>query len=117
MNDNILDLKEFLDRVQNDKELLLELFDIYIEDYAIKRKSLAEAIAKNDFEQVRNIAHSLKGASGNISAKNLREIFYKLEEMGKKGEIADSASLLSQVDEQFNLLEKRIQEVRAQYKA
>ena len=40
MSEEILDLKEVMERVQDDKELLLELFDIFITDYSEKRKLL-----------------------------------------------------------------------------
>ena len=45
MSEEIIDLKEVLERVQDDKELLDELFDIYQEDFVQKRQALGEAIA------------------------------------------------------------------------
>jgi hypothetical protein len=45
MSEEIIDLKDVLERVQDDKELLAELFDIYQEDFVIKRKALGDAIA------------------------------------------------------------------------
>ena len=65
MSDEVLDLNEFLERVQDDKELLLELLDIFSDDYQKKRVQLEEAVNKNDSEQIKSVAHSLKGASGN----------------------------------------------------
>jgi len=115
MNENVLDLNEFLQRVQEDKELLVELLDIFSEDFAGKRKSLGEAVTQEDYEQVRNIAHSLKGASGNISAKNLREIFMKVEDMGKRGEFQNIEQLMSEADKEFEMLSGRILEVKEQY--
>jgi len=40
MGREVLDLNEFLERVQNDKELLLELLDIFVEDFQEKRKQM-----------------------------------------------------------------------------
>jgi HPt (histidine-containing phosphotransfer) domain-containing protein len=112
MSDDVLDLKEFLERVQDDNELLLELFDIFIEDYKGKRKSLQTAILQKEYEQVRGIAHSLKGASGNISAKELRLVFSTLEDMGKKNDINGAEAVLVDLDRKYNSLLKRIDEVR-----
>lgn len=109
MSDEIIDLEEFLERVQDDKELLCELFDIFMEDYVEKRKSLEEAIGKNDFEGVRNIAHSLKGASGNISAKPLREIFMNLEDEAKGSNISNGQEYLQNIDRQYALLTQHIE--------
>jgi len=83
MSEDLLDVNEFMERVQDDKELLLELLDIFLADYMEKRKTLQEAVDGQDFEQIKGVAHSLKGASGNISAKSMCEIFSSLEEMGK----------------------------------
>ncbi len=96
-----VDMKEVMERVQDDKELLMELFQIYLEDYVEKRKSLGEAVQKNDFEAVRNIAHGLKGASGNISAKKLHIVFLNLEQMGKNKDLSQASNQLKQVDTLF----------------
>ena len=114
MDKDVLDLPEFLERVQDDKELLLELFDIYIQDFKDKRLALKEAVAANDFEQIKNLAHSLKGASGNISAKLLRVTFLKFEEMGKNQNLASASETLALMDQQFQDLLNRIATVKQQ---
>ena len=108
MNDNIIDLPEFLERVQDDKDLLLELLDIYTEDFKIKRGQLVAAINNKDYEQIRQIAHSLKGASGNISAKPLRVIFLALEELGRKNSTDGAAALLANMEGEYDRLQGRI---------
>ena len=45
MND-IIDLKDALERVQDDKELLFELFSIFQEDFPGKRDSIWAAFQK-----------------------------------------------------------------------
>ncbi|MCA9407969.1 MAG: Hpt domain-containing protein [Candidatus Omnitrophica bacterium] len=117
MNEEIIDLDEFLERVQDDKELLCELLDIFMEDFGGKRKALEEAFGKNDLEEVRNIAHSLKGASGNISAKPLRQIFLELEDAAKNSNLTDTNGCLKQIDEQYNLLVSRIESLKKELTA
>ncbi len=117
MGEEILDLPEFLERVQDDKELLLELLDIYQNDFQQKRKLLADALAANKFEDIRGIAHSLKGASGNISAKALRVIFFDLEEMGKTQNIVGYQKHLSDLDAQYVILQKRIEQIKKEFAA
>ena len=115
MSDETIDLNEFLERVQDDKALLVELLDIFSDDYKEKRKSLEQALTASNFEDVRGIAHSLKGASGNISAKNLRNIFLKLEEMGKSKDMAGYQKQLSDMDTQFAVLEQRIDQIKKDF--
>jgi two-component system, sensor histidine kinase and response regulator len=116
MSEEALDLKELLERVQDDKELTVELLDIFVEDYRTKRKNLNEAIGKKDFEEIKNITHALKGASGNISAKAVREILIQLETMGKNENIEGSQGLLSQLDKAFEELKERIKSVKEDFK-
>ena len=116
MVEDILDLNEFMERVQGDKELLLELFDIYLEDYQAKRKLLPDIIRTQNYEELRGIAHSLKGASGNISAKSIRMIFLKMEEMGKNRNTDGIGRLLIELDELFVKLQKRIDELKIELK-
>ena len=56
MSNDIIDLKEVLERVQDDQELFFELLEIFQEDYAEKRKLLDGLVAQKDFGQLRNIA-------------------------------------------------------------
>ncbi len=116
MSDNIFDLQEFMERVQNDKGLLLELLDIFTEDYKTKRQLLSEAIDKQDYEQVRSIAHSLKGATGNISAKVLRETFNQIENMAKAENLEGIDRILVVLDSQYEELKSRIDAVRTEGK-
>lgn len=114
MSDEILNLSEFLERVQNDNELLLELLDIFVEDFGNKRKLLAEAVEKKDHVTLREVAHSLKGAAGNISAISLRESFLKLEDMGKDNVLTNVEDLLNTIDKQFEDLTGHIVTVKEQ---
>ena len=112
MNSNVLDLEEFMERVQNDKELLLELLDIYTADYTEKRKNLETALRENDMEQIVSIAHSLKGASGNISAKELRQLFLELEESGKTSGVSGADEILQALDAKYQALTAEIEVVK-----
>jgi HPt (histidine-containing phosphotransfer) domain-containing protein len=101
MSEEIIDLKDVLDRVQQDKELLNELFDIYQEDFVIKRKALGEAIAANDIPKIKEIAHSMKGSSGNISAKPLHAACLKLEMLAKEGKTDGMQEVATAIDGYF----------------
>lgn len=96
-----IDLPDVMERVQDDKELLLELFVIFQEDFQKKRPVLGEAIATGDVGKVREIAHGVKGASGNISAKALHAACLKLEMMAKDNTTAGMQDVLADIDVQF----------------
>jgi len=97
----IIDLKDFMERVQDDKELLVELLDIFQEDFAGKRQALGEALKTNDINKIKEVAHSLKGASGNISAKEMHANFLKMEQLAKSNDLSQMPGLLQNIDTQF----------------
>ena len=115
MIDEIFDLDELMERVQEDKELLVELLDIFVDDFAKKRKLLEQALADDDIEQIKGIAHSLKGASGNISAKILRANFIKLEEVIANKGLGEIKNVFQNLDDSFIALSARIQETKEKF--
>ena len=88
---------------------------LYEEDYKLKRQGIGEALQSNNYDEVRSIAHSLKGASGNISAKNLRLLFLQLEDMGKNKNLSGFQSILVQMDQQFVALQEKMAEIRKEF--
>ncbi len=101
MEQEIIDLKDVLDRVQDDKELLLELFDIFQEDFASKRQALSDAIAAGNIAKVKEVAHSMKGSSGNISAKPMHATCLQLEQLAKSNSTDGMQDLVKAIDAQF----------------
>lgn len=101
MSEEIIDLKDVLERVQDDKELLAELFDIYQEDFLVKRKALGDAIASKDIAKIKEIAHSMKGSSGNISAKPLHAACLQLEVLAREGKTDGMQEVASSIDGYF----------------
>lgn len=101
MDSEIIDLKEVLERVQDDKELLIELFDIYKTDFSKKRQALSEAITASDITKIKEIAHSMKGASGNISAKSIYGSCLALEQLAKANATTGMNELVKRIDDQF----------------
>lgn len=115
MNKEVVDIEEFLERVQDDKELLVELLEIFAEDYQSKRQALNDVIAQKDSEQLRQIAHSLKGASGNISAKALTPIMMQLEERGKEANWDGVDALVVEMDKCYEVLSVEMKRIQQEY--
>ena len=112
----VLDIKEFLERIQNDKALLWELLDIFVEDFRQKTGQLHEALRGNDAIQVRKLAHALKGSSANISAHQLSVVLLGLEKMGKNNALAGADKLLADMEKKFEALLARISRLREELK-
>lgn len=117
MAEDIIDLPDVLNRVQDDKELLLELFDIYTEDFVIKRQALGEAIAAKDLTKIKEVAHSMKGASGNISAKRMYQSCLSLEQLAKNQDVNGMEDLLKAVDSQFEEIKVNVEKLKKEFGA
>ena len=116
MSDDIIDLEEVMERVQDDQELFFELLAIFQEDYEEKRKLINELVAKKDFEQLKNVAHSLKGASSNISAKKIYMYFAQLEKVSEQKEGRQIPSLLANIYEPYTALQGTIEKLKKELK-
>ena len=112
---DIIDLQEVLERVQDDKELLLELLDIFQEDFVGKRQSLTEAVRNKDVQKIKELTHSLKGASGNISAKPMHANCLKMEQMARENDISQIGPMLVELDRQFEELKINIAQLKQDF--
>ncbi len=111
----IIDLKDFMERVQDDKELLLELLDIFQEDFVGKRQALDEAVKTKDITKIKELAHSLKGASGNISAKEMHANFLKIETAAKSDDVDQAAKILKDIDVQFTQIKEFAARIKKEF--
>lgn len=101
MDNRVIDLEDVLERVQNDWELLFELFDIFEQDFMVKKPMCDNLFSHQEFDKLRDIAHSLKGAAGNISAKKLFDSLYQIEKLSEEHTPERIPALLKAVDKQF----------------
>ena len=62
---------------------------------------LGAALSAGDAVGVRQKAHQLKGSALNAGASGLSEIFWDLEELGKRGDLTKAQPALDIADSQF----------------
>ncbi len=103
-NTGPIDIDSVLERIGGDESFLQELLDIYIEDFMDKYPQLEQAITEGDFNSIREIGHSLKGASGNLSLTGLQETAYGIELSGKEENIEQAKVLFARLKEEFTKL-------------
>jgi HPt (histidine-containing phosphotransfer) domain-containing protein len=112
---DIIDLKDALERVQDDKELLLELFDIFIEDFSAKYAALKEACAKGDCAAFQMLAHGFKGATGNISASRMHANCTELDHRGKACDISDLSPKVEFLGQQFEEFKVEVARLKKEF--
>ena len=100
-NSGTIDMDSVLERIGGDESFFLELLDIYIEDFLEKYALLEQAIAEGDITNIKEIGHSLKGASGNLSLTGLHETAYGIELSGKENNIEQAKLMFARLKEEF----------------
>jgi HPt (histidine-containing phosphotransfer) domain-containing protein len=89
MNDTtgmpVFDRKDFLDRVEGDMELAGQIAELFFQDSAENIAMMRTAISAKDWQALSRFAHSLKGASANLSGPRVRQAAYELELASKNG--------------------------------
>ncbi len=82
-------------------DILQELLQIYRSSGIDLIEKLATSVQDGNCTGIREFAHSLKSASGNIGARKIFELSAKLEEMGREKTIDGSSKLLDEIERYF----------------
>jgi HPt (histidine-containing phosphotransfer) domain-containing protein len=93
-NESSIDFPELLSRVDNDRELLLDLMSIFKEDFPRHVRELTDVIAAHDLKKMSVVSHTLKGMLANLAVTRAAAAAGKLEQLGRENatgpEIADA---------------------------
>jgi two-component system, sensor histidine kinase and response regulator len=82
----VLDVPDLLVRLQNDRELLVELSEILKTEYPTHLRSLEQAVSGEDMKTVERTGHALKGMFAALSAARAASAASQLEPTGRKGD-------------------------------
>ena len=96
-----IDLPSVLERIGGDENFLQELLDIYVEDFIEKYAKLKQAIERSDFISIKEIGHSLRGSSGNLSLNGLHRTCEYIELSGSEKNIQKAKYMFIQLNKEF----------------
>lgn len=99
-------LKELKEVMDDDFQLLVET---YIEDTDTRVDALAVCIDQQDSEEIKKIAHSIKGSSSNLFAQNLASLCQKIEDMGRGGTLEGVQEIMGQVKTEYACVREELQ--------
>ena len=100
------DLEKALEIVDQDKEFLKELLEIFNSDYPQKMTVIYQAIKEKDFKTLNEIAHGLKGAAGNLFLTKIYELTLDLENKGKVRKIEGAEETYKKLEEELEQFKK-----------
>ncbi|MSS73205.1 MAG: response regulator, partial [Candidatus Latescibacteria bacterium] len=104
--DSVFDREEALERVGGDADLLGELTELLLDNCPGMLARLEEAVSRRDAKALERAAHTLKGAVGQLGARNVSEAALRLETIGAKNDLTGAKEILA-------VLEKEMERFRA----
>jgi HPt (histidine-containing phosphotransfer) domain-containing protein len=101
---SLIDWKESLLHVRGDADLLRELAGIFVQACPGWLRDARLAVQAGNHEEVRRIAHTLKGSLSTFAASRARECAQQLETLAGDGQGQALDSALEELREELNLL-------------
>ena len=99
-----IDAELLMEHMGFDKELLLELTEIFREYYPEHLRNLNEAVAQDDCKTIHETAHQLKSAVGNFFATKALELVTEIEKAGIQGRSDLAKDLLLKLPSEVDLM-------------
>ncbi len=96
--DDSFDSLAALELTGDDRELLVELIDLFTEQAAPLLLEIREAVGRSDGQLLARAAHKLKGSLSALSAQPAWECTHQLEEMGRSGDLTNAPAAGAALD-------------------
>jgi HPt (histidine-containing phosphotransfer) domain-containing protein len=110
----VLNLTELLSRVDNDQELVTELFSIFKSVFPSHLQRLSDAVANEKPQQVEAESHTLKGMLLNLSAARAAAIAADLENLGREKKTAGMRDALTGFQREAEILLLQMESIEFQ---
>jgi len=101
----VWDKDDFFSRLMGDRELAALVVTQFLEDAPSRIKRLAQLTASDDLVEAGREGHALKGAAGNIGAKELEALARKVETAGKSRDIHGIEAAMEEIRDAYPRLE------------
>ena len=104
----VFDLDVALVRLGGSVELLQQLAVLYSEDAKRLLDELREGAARQDVEQVKRAAHTLKGLAANFEATPAAQAAYRVERLADANDLDAAVMELPKMESQFERLQQAL---------
>ena len=98
-----------------DKEVVLEIINMYLEEYPQRIEVIKKNIDEKDFENLKFNAHSLKGVISNFVAEDARLAAKQLEDKGAAKDPESLDELFEELKEKAGEVYNDLQEIKKDY--
>jgi len=95
---SVIDLQRALDAVGQDRQLLKEVFQVFLGEYPQQLVDMRQAIKEQDGATLRRVAHTLKGAVRMYGLESATACSLRLEQMGRDEDFAGAEGAFSELE-------------------
>jgi HPt (histidine-containing phosphotransfer) domain-containing protein len=108
----VINLKEALDRVDGDHDLLIEIAELFLAECPRFLTEIHTALSQNDAQTLTLAVHTLKGSVGNFAAAGAYEAALKLERIGRQGNLSQAPDALAALEAQLARLKPVLESLK-----
>jgi len=105
-NNNPINMEELFEIMDDDKELVKECFDEFVQSAPDMLGKIKSAIASEDVEGLQSHAHKIKGSLRYLAAERAADLAYDLEKMGNEGHLGKAGNRFRDLEIECEKLEK-----------
>ncbi|MDD4730414.1 MAG: Hpt domain-containing protein [Desulfovibrio sp.] len=102
--------KPWFEKMRGKEAFITRLFTVFLREEPQRVAKIRAAMERNDLDEVKYLAHSLKGAAATLGAEPLRQACLELEMAAKSNNEAQSSLALQHLDEQIGRVYERMQD-------
>ncbi len=102
----MLDIELLAEKLEFDLEDVQMLLNMFIENADESMITLKNAIEQNNFKEIKNSAHAIKGSASNLMLEEITQISADMEEFAKNELNADYRSLFTNLTSELEILQK-----------
>jgi len=97
-----------------DKEVIIEIIDIFLSEYQERLSKIQRNIADNDLNQLKFNAHSLKGVIANFMDPVTIELSRVLDEKAKQNDMTEINDLVNNLKKESESLAAELRVIRTE---
>jgi len=107
----VFDAESLRERVEDDLELMREMIELYLSGAPQMLAEIERSVAAGDARGVQMSAHALKGATQNMSGRRAAAAAFKLEQLGRSGDVGAAAEALETLQRELDMFREALTEV------
>ena len=92
---------ELLERIDGDRDLLVELVDLFRADFPGQVAIAKQAAAQQDADALQRVGHAMRGALSNLAARAAAQMAGELESMGENHRMALAGGKVTELEEEL----------------